>query len=168
MQTLDVISVNLWNILISLTNLLLLYLMIKKFMYNPVRKTLEARKAAIDTEYSDAENAKMAALAEKEAWEEKIRKADSDADEIIKNATDAAKRRSDKILSDANEKADGIIRVAEMEASLEKKKAEDEIKQEIIVVSTALAEKMLAREVKADDHKALINSFIENIGDNND
>ena len=168
MQTLDVISVNLWQILISLTNLFLLYLMIKKFMYNPVRKTLAARKEAIDTEYSDAENAKLSALADKEAWEEKIRNADSDADEIIKNATDAAKRRSDKILSDANEKADGIIRVAEMEASLEKKKAEDEIKQEIIVVSTALAEKMLAREVKADDHKALINSFIENIGDNND
>lgn len=168
MQTLGVISVNLWNILISLANLVLLYLMIKKFMYKPVRKTLEERKAAIDTQYADAEQAKAAALADKEAWEEKIRHADSDADEIIKNATDAAKRRGEKILSDAQEKADGIIRVAEMEASLEKKKAEDEIKQEIIVVSTALAEKMLAREVKPDDHKALINSFIENIGDNHD
>ena len=168
MQTLDVISVNLWSILISLANLSLLYLMIKKFMYKPVKKTLEERKAAIDTQYSDAEEAKTAAFADKEAWEERIRNADSDADEIIKNATDAAKRRSDKILSDAHEKADGIIRVAEAEASLEKKKAKDEIKQEIIVVSTALAEKMLAREIKADDHKALINSFIENIGDNND
>ena len=168
MQTLDVISVNLWNILISLANLFLLYLMIKKFMYKPVRKMLAARKAAIDTQYSDAEEAKAAALADKEAWEEKIRHADSDADEIIKNATDTAKRRSDKILSDAHEKADGIIRVAEMEASLEKKKAENEIKQEIIVVSTALAEKMLAREVKPEDHKALINSFIENIGGSDD
>ena len=168
MQTLDIISVNLWQILISLANLFLLYLILKKFLYKPVKKTLEERRAAIDAQYSDAEEAKQTALADKDAWEEKIRNADSEADEIIKNATDAAKRRGDKILSDAHEKADGIIRVAEMEASLEKKKAEEEIKQEIVVVSTALAEKMLSREIKAEDHKALINSFLENIGDNHD
>ena len=63
MQTLDVISVNLWSVLISLVNLFLLYLILKKFLYKPVKKTLEARKAAIDAQYSDAEEAKQAAAA---------------------------------------------------------------------------------------------------------
>ena len=47
---------------------------------------------------------------------------------------------------------------------LEKKKAEQEIKGEIVSVSTLLAEKLLEREISEDDHKAMIDSFIEEIG----
>jgi len=43
MPTLDVISVNIWSILISLCNLLILFFIIKKFLYKPVRKMLAER-----------------------------------------------------------------------------------------------------------------------------
>ncbi|MBQ4556211.1 MAG: F0F1 ATP synthase subunit B [Clostridia bacterium] len=168
MQTLDVISVNLWQILISLLNLLLVFLIIKKFLFAPVKKMLAQRQAVIDLQYADAEKAKTDALADKKAWEEKIKNADSEADTIIKKASENAKFRGDRIVSDAREKADGIIRAAEMEAALERKKAEDAIKHEIVVVSTALAEKMIAREVKPSDHRELVDSFLENIGGGDD
>lgn len=168
MMTLDVISVNIWQILISLLNLFLIFIIIKKFMFVPVKKMLAARQAAIDTQYSEAENARIAALAVKENWEEKMKTADGEAEEIIKKAVDTAKLRGDRIVSDAREKADGLIRVAEMEAELEKKKAESEVKHEIVMVSAAIAEKMLAREVKPSDHRELIDSFIEKIGESND
>ena len=48
------------------------------------------------------------------------------------------------------------------------KKAQDSIKQEIVQVSTLLTGKMLEREINADDHKQIIDSFIEGIGDEND
>ena len=168
LQTLDVISVNLWQILISLANLTILFLIIKKFLFKPVTKMLAARQAAVDAKYSDAEKARADALADKNVWEEKIKHADSEADAIMKNAAENAKFRGDRIVSDAREKADGIIRAAEMEAALEKKKAESAIKHEIVVVSTALAEKMIAREIKPSDHRELVDSFIEKIGDGND
>jgi len=168
MLTLDVISVNIWQILISLLNLFLIFIIIKKFMFVPVKKMLASRQAAVDTQYSDAEKAKADALADKENWEEKMKTADSEADEIIKKAADTAKLRGDRIVSDAREKADGIIRVAEMEAELEKKKAESAVKHEIVMVSAAIAEKMLAREVKPSDHRELIDSFIDKIGEDND
>lgn len=168
MLTLDVISVNIWQILISLLNLFLIFIIIKKFMFAPVKKMLAARQAAVDTQYSDAEKAKADALADKENWEEKMKTADSAAEEIIKKAADTAKLRGDRIVSEAREKADGIIRVAEMEAALEKKKAESAVKHEIVMVSAAIAEKMLAREVKPSDHRELIDSFIDKIGENND
>ena len=44
MQTLDVISVNLWQILISLINLFLLFLILKKFLFKPVKKVLDQRQ----------------------------------------------------------------------------------------------------------------------------
>ncbi|MBR5538562.1 MAG: F0F1 ATP synthase subunit B [Clostridia bacterium] len=168
MQTLDVISVNLWNILISLANLTIIFLLFKKFLFKPVMKMLDARQAAIDAQYSDAEKANTDALRNKENWEEKMKNADTEADEIIKKAANDAKIRGDRIVSEAREKADGIIRVAEMEAELEKKKAESAVKHEIVMVSAAIAEKMLAREVKPSDHRELIDSFIENIGGGND
>ena len=168
MQTLDVISVNLWNILISLANLTIIFLLFKKFLFKPVMKMLDARQAAIDAQYSDAEKARTEALRDKENWEEKMKEADAEADEIIKKAANDAKLRGDRIVSDAREKADGTIRVAEMEAELEKKKTESAVKHEIVMVSAAIAEKMLAREVKPSDHRELIDSFIENIGGGND
>ena len=45
------------------------------------------------------------------------------------------------------------------------KKAEEGIKKEIVEVSTALANKLLEREINAEDHRELIDSFIEKIGD---
>jgi len=66
---------------------------------------------------------------------------------------------------EAKEKADGIIRRAETEAELEKEKAVASIKKEIVEVSTALAQKIISREINAEDHRELIDSVIEDIGD---
>ena len=41
MQSLEVISVNIWHILISLCNLLILFLIVKRFLFKPVKKALE-------------------------------------------------------------------------------------------------------------------------------
>ena len=54
MQFLDVISVNVWAILASLANLLLLTWIIKRFLFKPVKKMMDARRAAIDEDYAQA------------------------------------------------------------------------------------------------------------------
>lgn len=168
MQSLDVISVNLWQILISLANLVILFVIIKKFLFKPVNNMLAKRQAELDERYSAADEAKANALRDETYWKEKLESADLDADSIIKNAADTAARRSDKIITDAKAEADGIIRQARSEAELERKKAIDGIKKEIVDVSAALAEKMLSREINVDDHRSIIDSVIENIGDDND
>ncbi|MDD6276212.1 MAG: hypothetical protein PUB20_05275 [Clostridia bacterium] len=55
MQNLDVISINIWQILISLCNLLIIFLLFKKFLYARVRKFVDQRKANIDEQYAEAE-----------------------------------------------------------------------------------------------------------------
>lgn len=165
MQTLEVISVNIWQILISLLNLLLLFLLFKKFLFGPVKKMLAKRQAELDMRYDAADEAKRAAEEDRLFWDEKIGTVKAEADEMIKKAQDSAKRQGDSILSKAKEQADGIVRQAETQAQLEMKKAEDGIKREIVEVSTALANKLLEREINEDDHRSLIDSFIEKIGD---
>ena len=168
MQTLDVISVNLWQMLASLLNLVLLFLLIKKFLYKPVKKMLQQRQSTIEGNFAEAEKAKEAALLDQKAYEEKLADAKGEADRVIKSAVDIAAQREREILEDAKEKADGIIRRAEADAILEKKKAEDAIRREIVEVSSALTEKMLEREITKDDHKQLIDSFIESIGEDDE
>ncbi len=167
-QTLDVISVNLWQILISLANLVLLFWIIKKFLFKPVKNVLAKRQNEIETQYESAERAEKQAYELKESWEKKLSSAESEANTIIKNAADNAKYRGDKLIFEAKEKAESIIRTAQSEAELELKKATDGIKREIVDVSGTLAEKMLEREINTEDHRALIDSFIEKIGDGND
>lgn len=167
MQTLDVISVNLWQILISLANLVLLFLMFKKFLYKPVKGVLEKREAELDEKYNSAYKAEAEAEKNRKEWEEKLTTADDKAREVLEDATENAKRRGEKLIADAEARADEIVRAAQNEAELERKKAVDGIKREIASVSGVLAEKMLEREINTDDHRTLIDSVIEKIGDDN-
>lgn len=168
MQTLDVISINLWQMLVSLANLVLLFMLVKKFLYKPVKKMLETRQNTIDGKYSDAEKAKEDALSTKQMYEDKLSTAKAEADGIIKSAANTAKARENEIILKAKEEAEIIVNQAHEDAELEKKKAQDSIKQEIVQVSTLLTGKMLEREINAQDHKQIIDSFIEGIGDEHD
>ena len=117
------------------------------------------------SQYAAANDAQRQADESKAEWENKLQRADDEADAIIRNATETASYRADQIVEEAQVKAEGIRRRAENEAILTHKNAVDGIKREIVNVSSEIAEKMLEREINASDHRALINSFIDGIGE---
>ena len=168
MQSLDIISVNIWSVLISLANLVILFFIIKKFLFKPVKETLAKRQAEIDKQYDAAKEAEEAALNDQAEWQARMATAKETADAMIKDAADTAKRRGETIVIEAEQRADGIVRQAQAQAELERRSAEESIRREIVEISTELAGKILEREVKADDHRALIHSFLEDMGDAND
>lgn len=165
MQALDVISVNIWSILISLCNLGLIFWLVKKFLFKPVKAVLAKRQAEIDAHYQAAEDAQKNAESSREQYELKLAGAQAEADSMIQSAAATATRRSDRIVSDARDKAEGIIRQAQNEAELEKKKAQETIRQEIADVSATLTEKLLGREMNQADHRGMIDSFLNEMGE---
>lgn len=168
MQSLEIISINLWQFLISLCNLLLLFLILKKFLFGPVKKMLAERKAALDEQYAAAEQAQRTAEQDRDAYTQKLKNADIETERLLQQATRDADHRGEKIIAAAQEKADGMMRQAEAEIELERKKAAASMRKEMVTISTALAEKMLEREIRAEDHRALIASFMQEIGDGHD
>ncbi len=88
-----------------------------------------------------------------------------EADAIVKRASENAGRSSDVILADAKARADGIVRQAEEEARLTLTQAQEGIRHEIAGVSTELAEKLLGREINEEDHRSLIDAFIDGMED---
>lgn len=168
MQNLDVISINLWNVLISLCNLLILFFILKKFLYAPIRRVINERNSALCEQYSKAKQAQAVADERRLLWEEKLQNAKNEADEILNRASEQSKRASEQIISSAKENAAFIIKDAQKEADAEFKKAQNEIKKDIVDISAVLTEKLLNRELNTNDHHAIINDVISEMGDINE
>ena len=165
LESAPIISVNIWQILISLANLLIIFLILKKFLWKPVKKVMDDRQAMVDKQYADAQAAEDKANADKAHYEAKLATADEEAAARIAAADETARRHGDRVIVEARVKADSIVRQAEAEIALERKKAEAEMKQEIALVGATLAEKMLEREMNPADHEKMIESFLDGMGD---
>ena len=168
MQPSEIISVNLWQIVVSLLNLVILFLIIKKFLYQPVKNVLKSRQDKIDEQNNKASEYLSDAERTKAELEAKLNDAENQADNILNEATVNAQRRKEKILDEARDEAESIIRQAKTNAELEMKKAESDIKTQIVDVSFELSKKIIEREIKEEDHHKLIDSFITQIGDDDE
>lgn len=167
MQSLDIISINLWQMLISLCNLVILFLILKRFLYKPVLKVIDERKALLNAQYENAAAAEAEASSQKALWQNKVSAVNAEADAILKKAAEDAEKRSRSIIEKGQSEAERIVKQAEADAVLERKKAENDMKKEIVDVSVELSQKILEREIKAKDHRTLIEQFISEIGDVN-
>lgn len=165
-QQLEIISVNIWSILISLANLVIIFLLLKKLLFKPVKKTLAARQAQVDKIYDDAAAAKQTAEADRAEYEQKLADVKSEAEEILTDARERADRMSEEIIGDAKDKAQAKLERAEEEIAQEKKKAMTELKDDVSALSVDIAEKLLGREIDEKDHAELINKFISEVDDN--
>ena len=90
-------------------NLLILFLLLKKFLFKPVTKILDERAEEIENSYKQAEETNDKALSLKSEYEEKLLSAKNEADGIIKSAVETADRRSESIVNEANEKVRYIM-----------------------------------------------------------
>ena len=162
-EYLELISLNVWHIVVTILNLLLLTLILKKFLWKPVKKVMAERKNQVDTIYKNAEETAAAAERDRQLYKEKLDGAKDEADTILKNAAQKADRLSDEIISDAKKKAEETLRKAEDDIELEKKKAMNELKDEISDISMQIASSVVGREINEEDHKELIDSFIDSL-----
>lgn len=165
MQNLDIISINIWQVVISLANLVILFLILRKFLFKPVKKIKEQRENEIELQYRKAEKAHQEAEKLKAGWEEKITTADQKADEIISEAVERANSRNEIMLYESREKADQIIRKAKADIERDRREARESIKKEIVDVSQAISEQIIRREINMDDHRELIDNAIDRLGE---
>lgn len=160
---LDVISVNLWQMLISIANLLILFLILKHFLFRPVQRVLDARGEQVEKLYSDAGEAKAEAETARAEYEKRLANAESEAEELLFRATKRANERSEEITAEARDEADAMRRRAAEEIAQEKKKAINDIKDDISEISLEIAEQIVGREIREDDHRRLLDSFISEL-----
>ncbi|MCQ2523836.1 MAG: F0F1 ATP synthase subunit B [Lachnospiraceae bacterium] len=161
----DLVTIIPWTFIAQICNLFIQMLLIKKFLFNPIREILAKRKAAADAEIMDATRAKEEAEAIKAEYEANIQNAHDKANEILTSAQKMAQQQSEQIIKDASDEAVALKAKAEADIALEKRKAVNEIKDEIGSIAMEIAGKVIEREICEEDHTKLIDEFIENVGE---
>ena len=104
-EYLPFVSIDTWTMIFTWANLLILFLLLKKFLFKPITKILDKRAEEIENSYKQAEETNDKALSLKSEYEEKLLSAKNEADGIIKSAVETADRRSESIVNEANEKS---------------------------------------------------------------
>jgi F-type H+-transporting ATPase subunit b len=158
------VGVNFWTMIFAWINLLILYLVLKKFLFKPVKDMIDKRQSEIDDMYSAAESAEANAKLLKEEYEEKVKRANDESEEILRSAVRRAQLKEEEILHEANDKARRTLERAEEQIELEKKRAINEVKNEVSSIALDIASAVIGREVSDAEHEELVNEFIENIG----
>ena len=165
MGTLDLVSIVPWEIITQLINLLLLVLLLKHFLFKPVQNILNARQAEIDKDYDDAEKAQTQAEALRDEYEKRIADAKTEAADIVRTATRKAQLNGEAIVREAQDQARRVKEKADAQIEQEKKKAMNELKDEISDIAVDIASKVVEREIDAKDHEKMIAEFIKGVGE---
>ena len=161
----SLVTVNPVTLIGQIINLFITLTVVKIFFLDKIKAILDQRRDAADKEITDAQAAKAEALVIKETYEKNMLEAKAQASSILERAQRSATIRSEEIIRQANDEAVAIREKASADIAQEKKKAINDAKDEISGLAMAIAGKVVGRELTADDQKALIDSFIDELGD---
>ena len=164
-QSLDIISVNLWQILISLANLVIMFLILKRFLFKPVQNVMDTREKQVQDMYGQADESRRQAEAMRQDYEARLAAARQEADGLVKNAVATAQRKSDAMLAEANLQAGHLRQKAQTEIAQEKRQMLTDVRGEISDLAVEIASKVVEREIHKEDHEALVEEFIKNVGE---
>ena len=154
-----------WTFVAQICNLMIQLVIFKKLLLNPVKKVIAERKAKADSQIADAEKLRTEAEAMKAEYEQNLQNARNEANQIVASAQKTAAARSEELLGEARAQAAALKQKAEADIAQERKKAVNEVKDEIGGIAMEIASKVVEREIREKDHKDLIDEFIKNVGE---
>lgn len=147
-------------------SMLLLFFLLSYLLFNPVRDLLEKRRQRVADEQAEAKKEKEEAQLYKADYEKKLQEVQIEAEEILREARKKAKKNEAEILSQARIEASRIMDHARKEIALEKTRALDDMKQEMISIAMMMAEKVVASSMDIQIQEALIDETLKEMGEN--
>ncbi len=154
-----------WTFVFQLMNTLILFLILKKFLFGPVTNFMKKREDEIKNQIQAAKNLDEDAQKLKAEYELKLTHADDEGKEIIKKYTQRAENRAFEIVKTAEAEVDTMKLNAHRELERERVKAVNELKGQISELTILAASKVVEKDLNEADHKELINKFISEVGE---
>lgn len=164
-ETQELVGIIPWTFVFQICNLFIQMYLIKRFLFKPVLAVLEKRRALADAQLSDARTAKEEAETMRKDYEAHMALAKEEAGELLKHAQKDAAARSEAILAEAQKQAAGIRQKAEADIAQERSRAVNDIRNELGDLAVSIAGKVVEKEISEEDHRRLIDSFIQNVGE---
>lgn len=142
-----------------------LFTLLSYLLFEPVRKMLDDRKKRVREEQESAKKERADAAVFKDEYETKLKEVDKEAEVILSEARKKALKTETQIVAEAKEEAARIIARANVEVELEKKRALDEMKQEIIAIASLMAGKVVKASIDTDVQESLIDETLKEMGE---
>ena len=155
----------LFDAIVLALSMLVLFTALSYLLFNPVRDMLEKRKQRVVDDQETAKREKAEAIAFKEEYDLKLKQVEKEAEAILSEARKKAKQNEMKIVAEAKEEAARIIARANAEIELEKKRALDDMKQEMIAIAAMMAKKVVAASIDTNVQESLIDETLKEMGE---
>lgn len=153
-----------WGILWTVLNIAVLVIFFKIFLFDKVNAILDERQKLIGDSLAEAEQSKMDAASIKKEYQQKLSQADEEAVQIVKEAKDRAQIEYNKKVEETHAEANRIMEDANRAIALEKKKSMEDAQAEIAGIALLAAQKVIQKNVDAEDNKKLIGDFLQEAG----
>lgn len=157
------LSVNPVTFVVTIINVIIMYLIIKKLLFDKVTGIMTSRTNAVETDIREAKESREAANELKLKFENQIKTADIEGKKIVDEYKVKAAKLSDEMIEEAKKEAALIRERAKTDANREMDKAKDEIKKQVIALSMLAAAKSVGGQLDEKKHHDLIKDFINKV-----
>lgn len=137
------LSLNFWNILWTVVNVLVLYLALKKFLFKPILNTIQAREDMIQGQFAKAKKNQEQAVSAKEEYEERLHTVKEEAEQILLTARERAEAEKERMLIETKRESDQMLEKAQKDIQAEQEKAERNVQNEIAKLAMGAARKII-------------------------
>ena len=150
-----------WTSLMIVANLLILYIILKKFFWEKIRQFMKDREDAVRDAFDSAEAMNKRADEKMRNYSARIANVEEEGREIIRQARAQADVQAQEIIDDARRQAGELMAKTEKNIELEKAKAMEEMRQEIGVLALMAAEKIVGREIEVIGQDKIVDDVID-------
>ncbi len=149
----------------TVLSLVFIILILSKLLYKPVGDFLAKRQERIANNISDAEMQLTDANKLKAEYESKLANVEKERVAILDEARKLAKEQEAQIIAAAREEAEILKNRAETAIKREEERARDDMRKNIIDLSTVLASSVIAKNIDEDTQNKLLDEVIEGLGE---
>ena len=155
------LDIGVWNFIWPIINIILLFILLKIFLFKPLRKMMDERTASIQNDIDSAEKAKLEAQELAEANRETLAQARKEAQNIIEQAKQEAASVKSELLKSSQEEAKQLIDSANKNIAVERQKALQEAQSQIADLAIAAASKIVGENLGDENNRRLVDNFLE-------
>lgn len=152
-------STLIWEII----NFVLLLWLLKRVLYRPITEMIDKRKNKIKDELNEAARKKEEAEKLKETYELELKTAREKAQQIVEDAEELGKKRSEEIIINARQEASSIMERNMREIERAKEEALNELRKELVSISILVAGKFMQEKLEKSKHETLIKQYIDTL-----
>jgi len=150
-----------WSSLMILCNVFILYIILRKFFWEKIKKFMDDRAAAVQDAIDAAEAVNKRADEKMANYSKRIANVEEEGREIIKASKQQADAQAQIIIEEARKQASDIIAKAERTIEQERTQAMEEMRKEIASIAMLAAEQIVGREIDNVGQDAIIEQAIE-------